>query len=99
MSKTVKEHFAACKQVSEVIDDANALLTKCRDELHKARIILEMIGPYQHPKLEVPIGCNGWISDQKNMPPGWISDEKYMPPSTLIEIEIKRINALLGDRA
>lgn len=88
MSKTVKEHFAACKQVSEVIDDANALLTKCRDELHKARMILEMIGPYQHPKLEVPIGYNGWISDQKNM-----------PPSTLIEIEIKRINALLGDRA
>ena len=88
MSKTVKEHFEACKQVSQVIDDANALLTKCKDELHRSRTILELLEPYQHPKLAVPIPYMAWLTD-----------EKSMPPSSLIALAIKRINALLGDRA
>ena len=86
-----KAHFENCKQVSQIVDDANALLTKVRDELFVARATLEALAAYQHPKLSMNMP-NG-IADSSN------EREKPVPPAYVITRQIKRINAILGDRA
>ncbi len=85
---TVKEHFEECKSVSDVIDNANALLTKCQAELMAARDVLEGLIDYQHPKLslQAPYRLRS-------------GSDKSLSPTALIELEISRINTLLGDRA
>lgn len=86
MSKTVKEHLEECKQVSDVIESANALLKKVQAELAIARAVLEELREYQHPKLTMPH-------------PYQLDRSKTSTPKSLIELEIDRINTLLGDRA
>lgn len=88
MSKTVKDHFEDCKQVSDVIDTANALLTKCQRELQVARDVLEALVECQHPKIimKTPYSLRA-------------QDLEHSPPDNVIRHEIKRINELLGDRA
>lgn len=90
MTKTVKEHFEDCKDVSEIIDNANALLIKCQRELAMARALLDAIKPYQHEMLKMPAPY-GWSSRTKNL-----GDCR---PTSFIEEEIEAINNLLGDRA
>ncbi|WP_120636061.1 hypothetical protein [Ruegeria sp. EL01] len=85
---TVKEHFEECKSVSDVIDNANALLTKCQAELMVARDLLDGLKEYQHPKLTMSVPYRLRAKNDENL-----------PPKALIDREIDRINALLGDRA
>ncbi|GGE30210.1 hypothetical protein GCM10011360_17830 [Primorskyibacter flagellatus] len=89
MAKTVQEHFEECKQIDQIVDQANALLTKVRNELVIARAVLEALSEYQHPKLAmaVPYQFRQDLGD------------KHVTPRTVIDAEITRINALLGDRA
>jgi len=89
MSKTVKQHFDECQQVSVVIDNANALLTKTRDELMIARSALEALIKYQHP--EMRMDCPYQLTLR--------SDEGPTSPRIVIERTVRRINELLGDRA
>lgn len=89
MTKTVKEHFENCKQVSQVVDDANALLSKVQRELAVARATLEALIDYQHPKLSMDY-------------PYLIKGDCASPsgaPVHLIKVQIRNINELLGDRA
>lgn len=89
MAKTVKEHFEECKQIDQIVDQANALLTKVRIELATARDVLEGLKKYQHPEMRMRVPYQ--LSSS--------SDIKEAMPVSVIDIEIKRINELLGDRA
>ena len=88
MAKNIKEHMENCKQVSTIIDDANALLTKTRAELTQARSVLESLLEYQHPKLVI-----------KSYTVKQVTKNETASPKELINCEIARINELLGDRA
>lgn len=91
MTETTKAHFDNCKQVSQILDDANALLTKVRDELFTARETLEKLTEYQHHKLAMPIPYRlAWGDSER---------EKTVTPAVVIIRQVHRINALLGDRA
>ena len=89
MTKSVKEHFDNCKQVSDIVDDANALLTKVQRELSVAREVLESLIEYQHQKLQMSVPYNIRKTNE----------EKVVTPAALIRLEITRINKILGDRA
>ena len=89
MSKTVEEHFESCKQVSQVIDDANALLVKSQNELRLVRDMLELLKDYHHPKLKIPVNYRPWRPEKADTLNG----------AQISDIGIKRINELLGDRA
>ena len=88
---TIKSHFENCKQVSQIVDDANALLTKVRDELFVARETLEKLTEYQHSKLSMPIPYRLYEGSGER--------EKSVAPAVVISRQVHRINALLGDRA
>ena len=94
MSMTVKDHFEDCKRVSDVIDNANALLTKTKAELDRARNVLERLVEFQHPKMLMEIKFDYRVSELLGK-----SAEKGVDPATLIRAEISAINKLLGDRA
>lgn len=87
MAKTVTEHFDDCKQVQDVVANANALLNKTQKQLGECRALLETLAPYQHPMLKVAV---------KYRP---FAENGEYTPEQLIEGQISRINALLGDRA
>ena len=88
MTDDLKTHFDNCKQVSQVIADANALLERARVELGVARSVLETLLPYQHEKMVVETKWKSWNREKSSM--------------TAIEVvrcEIDRLNKFLGDRA
>lgn len=87
MSYTVRSHLEDCKRVSDVVDNANALVIKAKRQLEEARDVLELLRENQHPKLQISVGYRSW------------ADEKHMTGTEIADIEIGRINALLGDRA
>lgn len=89
MTKTVKDHFEACRDVSKLIDDANALATKLQAELKVSRAAFEALVDFQHPKLMMDYP----YEMRRN------NDLKNGTPATVIKSQIERINALLGDRA
>jgi len=93
MSKSIKEHMAEADSVKKIVDDANGLLMKARDELATAREVLTELRVYQHPKLMI---------DRRSVPHMVcrVADcgENNFPPLHLIDKQISRINALLGDR-
>jgi len=91
MTDTLKDHFENCKQVSKIVDDANALLTKVQSELFIARETLEALAQYQHPKLAMNMPYR--------MADGQSEREKPVQPAYVISRQVARINALLGDRA
>jgi hypothetical protein len=71
-----------------VIDNANALLTKTKRALEEARVTLEALAEYQHPKLDMRAPYH---HDKGN--------RDATRPADVIRVEVARINALLGDRA
>ena len=52
------------------------------------RVVLEGLSDYQHPKLQMDVPYQIRLSD-----------DKAMSPKAVINRQIDRINALLGDRA
>ncbi|GAA6162608.1 hypothetical protein NBRC116590_03120 [Pelagimonas sp. KU-00592-HH] len=89
MSKTVKEHIDNSNQVQAIINDANKLVEKLQRELAIARETLDALEKYQHPELSMTLP-NHIRSGHRDDP---------LPPKKTIQIQIERINALLGDRA
>lgn len=91
MSKTVTEHFQECKQVGQLIDDSNALLTKTRNMLIQTRETLEALTDQQHPMLR--------MSMPYRLRSGSNRESGDYAPKAVIQRQIEEINALLGDRA
>ena len=87
--KTVKDHIEASDRIIKTVNEANALVKKLRDRLEDIRSTLEALKPYQHDKLKMSMPCH---LRAKEMP-------SELSPRRVIEQEIKRINAILGDRA
>ena len=88
MTDTMKDHFDDCKHVSQIVDNANALLSKAQTELQYARRVLELLLPYQHEKM---------IVDTKYQ--NWMTESHQLSAPDVIKAEVRRLNAFLGDRA
>lgn len=88
-AKTVLAHLEESDRVADIVKDANALVKKLHSELHVARETFEGLKKYQHPELIMRIPYA--IKDGKG------PDEKM--PLSVIQMQIDRINTLLGDRA
>ena len=88
MTDTIKDHLDNCKQVSQVIADANALLTRAHSELLTVRDVLEVLLPYQHEKMIVGTAHRSWSRDKSSM-----------TAVEVIRVEIDRLNKFIGDRA
>lgn len=84
----LNDHFANCKQVSQVIANANALLELARKELVIVRDLLEVLQLYQHEKM---------IIDTKYR--AWNNDKSTMTAIEVIQVEVRRLNKFIGDRA
>ena len=87
-ANTVTEHFEDIKSIEQLMKDGSALLRKVQAELAETRKTLEILKHCQHPKVLVEVGYRSSISD-----------EKTMSPERLIQLQVERINGLLGDRA
>lgn len=90
MGKTVKEHLDASDQVAKQIKSADALVIRLKGELSAARATLDILSEYQHPKIRLEIPYH--LRCDKNR------DTKSCSPRDVIEVQIDRINELLGDR-
>lgn len=88
--KTVKQHMEACRAVEALIDDSNALVTRLHRGLCQVRETLEALREYQHPKVQMEIPYSLRQSD---------SNQRVVSPVDLINMQVKHINSLLGDRA
>lgn len=88
MTKTVKQQNEEIDQVKRLLDSGNALAVKLSKELQSARVVLEGLRDYQHPKMSIDVPYHMRAKDR----------EKVMPAS-LIDMQVQRINELLGDRA
>jgi hypothetical protein len=87
--KNVKQHLAESDALAKMIGDANALVVHLQGELSIARAALENLAEWQHPKLRIgPL--YGVAYDR---------DQKPMTGEAICALHVKRINALLGDRA
>lgn len=86
--KTVKAHLEESDRVEAIVKDANAMVKKLQAELATTRVVLEGLSDYQHPKLQMDVPYQIRLSD-----------DKAMSPKAVINRQIDRINALLGDRA
>lgn len=89
MTKTVKEHLTESDRVSEIVNEANALVKKLQAELAISRTTLEELSEMQHPKLSmrVPYAIRNKTLDDS------------ASPKSIISCQVDRISALLGDRA
>jgi len=88
MTDNLKDHFEDCKQVEQVVANANALLSKAQMQLMRAREVLELLLPYQHEKMTVDTAYKSWLTEAS----------KLSAPD-VIKAEVRILNAFLGDRA
>lgn len=86
--QTITEHLDDCKEVGEVIKQANALLIKAKEELESARRTLETLQPFMHPLHKV-----GEYEAKR------LTGRDSCTPEVLAKAQVTRINELLGDRA
>lgn len=91
MSKTVKEHLEQADQIKSHVDDANALLKKLREELDRARLALEWLKQFDAPAFAPKPAGYQFSNDVK--------DTAKVTMAEMIDARVKKINALLGDRA
>lgn len=89
-NRTVQQHLQACAKMESLITDRNALLNCLSNMLQQTRSILESLREYQHPKIRMDLPYSMRRND---------SNQRDICPVDLIELHIKQINALLGDRA
>jgi hypothetical protein len=87
-TENLTDHFANCKQVNQVIADANALLDLARQELIIAREVLEVLQLYQQEKMLV---------DTKHR--RWNLDKSTMTAIEVAQVAVRRLNKFIGDRA
>jgi len=90
MSRTVKEHMDESDRVTALVYDANAMVTKLKDELQFSRTVLDNLAGYQHPKMVMDIPYFLKTATR---------EAERCPPAQVIAKQINRINALLGDKA
>ena len=88
MTDNLEKHFDDCKQVQQVVANANALLLKAQRQLIQAREVLELLLPYQHEKMMVD---TPWMK--------WLTDNQKLSAPSVIKNEIQILNQFLGDRA
>lgn len=93
MGKSIKDHMDESDQVKKLVDEANALLARAREELGLIREVLNELRPFQHPKLNIR-------QREANYAARRVADcgDNDFAPLHLIDRQIARINALLGDR-
>lgn len=87
--KTVKQHADEADTIAKHVRDANALLTKLRDELDNTRKTLHALrdfSPADRFKIDPPYHLRNSANEPMNM-------------LTMIKAQTVRINLLLGDRA
>ena len=89
-NRTVQQHLQACTKMESLITDSNALLNRLSNMLQQSRSILEALREYQHPKMKMDLPYSYRRSD---------SNQRDICPGDLIDLHVKQINALLGDRA
>jgi hypothetical protein len=87
-TENLTDHFANCKQVNQVIADANALLDLARAELIVAREVLEVLQLYQHEKMLVDTKYRRWNLDKSSM-----------TAIEVAQVAVRRLNKFIGDRA
>jgi hypothetical protein len=85
---TIKLHIDKAAEVKAIVDNANALLLKAKSLLEGTRATLEALSEFQHPKLRMEFPYH-----LRNGGPETVT------PSIVINAQVSRINALLGDRA
>lgn len=85
--KTVKEHLNDADRLSQHVDDANALVRKLKDELEFCRKRLEWMKKFCHPMFKAQ---DAHKFDRKG---------DVVTMETAINLDIRDINDLLGDRA
>lgn len=93
MGKSIKEHMDDSNQVKRLVDDANALLARARDELATVREVLSSLSDFQHPKVIMKRTDASYLAREVAE-----CGDRDFTPSHLIGKQIARINALLGDR-
>lgn len=89
-NRTVQQHLQACAKMESLITDSNALLNRLSNMLQQSRSILEALREYQHPKMKMDLPYSYRRGD---------SNQRDICPGDLIDLHVKQINALLGDRA
>jgi hypothetical protein len=87
--KTVTQHLADSAALAKTIADANALVVKLQGELNIARAAFELLAPWQHQRLDIGPLYGG----------AYERDQKPLKGDVICALHIKRINAVLGDRA
>lgn len=90
--KTIKDQLIESKLVSSLIEDANALLCRAHKVLAETRSTLEALLIAQHPlvRIEPPYHLRSETG---------ASADKGISPEKAIGLQVRAINALLGDRA
>jgi hypothetical protein len=86
---TVEAHIAASKAIITQLQTADALVVKLRDQLAEAREAINVLGEGAHPKLRLDIPYTMRPDRERTEATGRV----------LADMAIKRINAVLGDRA
>lgn len=93
MSDSIGEHLGQSDSVKKIIDNSNVLLTRAKDELQTAREVLTALREYQHPKVAINHRTAPYqVKTVADCP------DRDFTPAHLIDKQIARISALLGDR-
>ena len=90
-SPTVKEHLAESNEIRRHIEQADALTLKLQSRLSEVRAILEWARQFDHPLMKAD--CR-----YKRLP-GTEDGDHYSNLGPVVDATVKKINALLGDRA
>ena len=87
---SIEEHLAEADRITKIVKDSTAMLKKAQEELKIARMTLEHLREFQHPKLSMEVP---YYHKTK------YSRGAQMTPRDLVDHQIERINDLLGDKA
>ena len=87
--KTVFQHLADSTALAQTIADANALVVKLQKQIQEDRQIIELLGQWSHPKLNISPLYGTWVP----------RDTAGLTGEAIAKMAVSRINALLGDRA
>lgn len=93
VGKSIKDHMDESDQVKKLVDEANALLGRAREELATIREVLTSLRDFQHPKMLIRRADTSYLTREVAN-----CGDRDFTPAHLIDRQVARINALLGDR-